>query len=213
MRMSAGGPEFYTCRSILETRIVGGRVVHPMSIGVATEGRIAVKALEAEGFRNPLVRRRRRPDPAPGATERDRAHAWVLGPWPHRGGRRRPASLAGRPARRLDNLLRWAHDLGRSSARSTSCRSARNTAHSASNSRNSHGGGSRKCHATSHPLRRKSRHRLCFRRLPSHPPTWPWRPLSRPLWTGGSQPSCGRRSGHAEAGEAGQKKKDTVAAT
>jgi hypothetical protein len=52
MRMSAAGRlEFYTCRSILETRIVGGRVVHPMSIGVATEGRIAVKALEAEGFR------------------------------------------------------------------------------------------------------------------------------------------------------------------
>jgi hypothetical protein len=52
MRMSASGRlEFYTSRSILETRIRGGRVVHPMSIGVATEGIIAAKALEAEGFR------------------------------------------------------------------------------------------------------------------------------------------------------------------
>ena len=52
MRMSAPGRlEFYCSRSILETRIVGGRVAHPMSIGVATEGMIAAKALQAEGFR------------------------------------------------------------------------------------------------------------------------------------------------------------------
>jgi len=51
MRLSAAGRlEFYCGRSILETRIVGGRVVHPMAIGVATEGIVAAKALEAEGF-------------------------------------------------------------------------------------------------------------------------------------------------------------------